>query len=120
MTLDNKIDTALAGSDVRYLEQAFAPGLRYRVWGGNTLDKAATLKRFAAPGLFISRTVDAVEVEEHDGTAITTGHIHAKRQDGSEYTVFYVRVYGKNDGDWRLLSHRTVYEIEENYTHPVR
>jgi len=55
-----------------------------------------------------ARSVDQIEIETHGRVAITSGRIHAKSESNDprwhEYSIWYVRVYEKPDGQWRLLS----------------
>lgn len=70
----------------------------------------------AARGLFVSRQVNAQQVELHGSIAITTGRIDVKLKapflnaGKSEYSVWFVRVYRAKEGGWELVSHRTVAE----------
>ena len=60
------------------------------------------------------RSVDSIKVELHGDIAVTDGRIHIKTRSEDpkrkEFTVWYIRVYERRDGDWQLISHRSVDE----------
>ena len=63
---------------------------------------------------FTSRRVDQIEVELHDDVAVTQGRIHAISDSNDprwrEYSIWYIRVYAREEGRWQLLSHRSTRE----------
>ena len=60
---------------------------------GHIDDKASWLRDVQKNnGIFVSRTLDSVEVEIHKNIGITNGHLAVVRKESS-YTLKYVRVY---------------------------
>lgn len=60
------------------------------------------------------RSVDHVKVELHGNIAVTDGRIHIKTRSNDpgrrEFTVWYIRIFERRNGNWKLVSHRSIRE----------
>lgn len=123
MAFERDLEAATARGDLVFLEHGLADDLTFPhgdAWrtGGKSarVDTKKSLMDLAARGLFVSRQVNAQQVELHGSIAITTGRIDVKLKapflnaGKSEYSVWFVRVYRAKEGGWELVSHRTVAE----------
>ena len=87
------------------------------VRGGDryALDTKATWLEYVAkqPSPYIYRELDHVQVELHGDIALTIGRYlylprpNSPRPTTSHLYVWFERVYQKQDGEWKHLSHRT-------------
>jgi hypothetical protein len=82
--------------------------LRVTHGAGNSWDKKQFLTTPAPGAGFVERKVDSVEVERHGNVIETTGHIRITYVKDQEHHVYFVRVYAKSNGQWQLISHRTI------------
>jgi len=123
-SFEREIELAALRRDLKFLDAAADDSLRYThgddwTTGGSPLvvnDKSAWLGWLGNPKTrMLSREVSAQHVELHGDVALTTGKIDVKTDSSDpkqrEYTVWYLRVYRRQDGRWRFLSHHTVREI---------
>ena len=123
-SFERQIELAAAHRDLKFLEAAADDSLHYThgddwTMGGAPLavnDKAAWLGWLGNPKTrMLSREVSEQHVELHGDVALTTGKIDIRTDSSDskfgEYTIWYLRVYRRQDGRWRLLSHHTVREI---------
>jgi ketosteroid isomerase-like protein len=123
-SFERAIELAAAHGDLKILDAAADDSIRYThgddwTMGGSphaVNDKEAWLGWLGNPKTrMLSREVSEQHVELHGDVALTTGKIDT-RTDSSDpklrdYTIWYLRVYRRQDGRWRLLSHHTVREI---------
>ena len=60
---------------------------------------------------YLNRDLGPVAVELHGDIAITYGRykVHQKSSPAAETSVWFERVYAKQNGRWMYLSHRTVH-----------
>lgn len=91
--------TSILGDDFRFWNA------RQTAWG-----KTEILTLFAKAGNFVSRKLTSVDAEVHGTVALTTGRIEVTSTNPRSYTVCYVRLYERRDGQWTLISHRTFRE----------
>jgi hypothetical protein len=123
-SFERQIELAAAHRDLKFLEAAADDSLHYThgddwTMGGAPLavnDKAAWLGWLGnLKTRMLSREVSEQHVELHGDVALTTGKIDIRTDSSDpkfgEYTIWYLRVYRRQDGRWRLLSHHTVREI---------
>ena len=106
---------AVLSLNFEILENAYADDFVFTHSTGLAQTKEEWLTALRAVGRpSLSRTVDSIEVELHGDVAVTNGRIHSKTNSANprwrEYTVWYVRVYRRQDNRWQLLSHRTIRE----------
>jgi hypothetical protein len=124
MAFERDLEAAIARGDLVFLEHGLADDLKYTHGEGwitgskpalvDTKESFIDLER--ARARFISRQVNAQQVELHGSIAITTGRIdvtataQSLAAGKSDYSVWFVRVYRAKEGGWELVSHRTVAE----------
>lgn len=109
---DAQIEAAMLRKDVAFFQQVLSPDVRFSHGTGTVWNKQQWLD--ALPNAtYTARDLDSVEVEPHGDVVETTGHIHIKTSSAKnpEYNIWYVRVYARRDGRWRLLSNRTVRQV---------
>jgi hypothetical protein len=74
-------------------------------------NKESFLQRTTVKG-YLRRDLDSVKVEMHGNVAITYGRYFAMNRgaapDVAWFRVWYERVFEKQDGQWKFVSHRTV------------
>ena len=122
--LEQRIEDAVTRRDAAFLDSVYAPTFRFKHSTG-TMEtreqRMASLRRAMptdAPGRFIARVVDSLDVEVHGDVALTTGRIHVRRDGGDprwrDYTVRYARVYRRSGPHerWQLLTHHSTAETQ--------
>lgn len=112
--MDQRIEDAVVGADLKFLESAYASDFRFTHGTGNVQSKDEWLKSVAKRG-FLSRKISLVEVELHGDVAVTVGRLDVIKngEGGEKYSLKYVRIYGRRNGRWQLLMHRTVELIRQ-------
>lgn len=122
--LEQRIEDAVTRRDAAFLDEVYAPTFRFKHSTGSMETRAqrmASLRREVppdAPGRFIARVVDSLDVEVHGNVALTTGRIHVRRDGGEprwrDYTVRYARIYQRSGprGRWLLLTHHSTAETQ--------
>jgi hypothetical protein len=106
LALEKDIGDAVSRADFEVLEASCAEDLRFTHANGLTESKAEWLEAMrASPRRQYILT--SSEVEAHGDVAVSVGRLDAVFADGREIAVQYVRVYGRRDGRWQLLSHRS-------------
>ena len=119
IAFERDVEAAVLRADVDFLDRVCADDFTYTHgdgWtsGGAPLSvdsKAEWLE--SLPGRYTMRDVETEHVEIHGDVAITTGRVRARA--GSTiaarraFSFWYLRVYERRDGQWRFLSHRTVW-----------
>src|SRR5687768_7652151 len=100
--LEQRIEDAMVRRDAEFLESVYAPTFRFKHSTGSLETRAQRMTSVRrqlpsdAPGRFIARTVDSLDVEIHGDVALTTGRIHVRRDGGDprwrDYTVRYARI----------------------------
>jgi len=116
--LEQRIEDALVSRDAAFLDSVYAASFRFKHSTGTVETREQRLSNVRrpmpanAPGRFIARIVDSVEVEVHRDVALSTGRIHVRRDGGDprwqNYTIRYVRIYAKSPlGTWQLVTHHS-------------
>jgi len=114
LEFERRIDAAIVATDIPFLEKAYADDFHFKHGTGHLDDKASWLRDVQKnKGVFVSRTLDSVEVEIHKNVGITNGHLAVVKKESS-YNLNYVRVYVRNNGQWQMIMHRTV--GQENFS----
>jgi len=126
-SFERQIESAAVRHDLKFLDASADDSLLYThgddwTMGGSPQrvnDKSAWLNWLGKPNTkMLSREVDSQHVELHGDVALTTGKIDVRTDSSDpkrrEYTVWYLRVYRRQDSRWRLLSHHTVRENLQN------
>ena len=116
LNFEKNIEKAVVAADIPFLDKVYADDFRFKHGTGLVDSKSSWLRAVEqAKGKYISRVLDSVEVEIHDKIGITNGIITVTRKTDKadkKYMVKYVRVYVKNEQQWKMIMHRTVFEID--------
>ena len=116
LNFEKNIEKAVVATDIPFLDKVYADDFRFKHGTGLVDSKSSWLRAVEqAKGKYISRVLDSVEVEIHDKIGITNGIITVTRKTDKadkKYMVKYVRVYVKNEQQWKMIMHRTVFEID--------
>ena len=120
LTFEKATEAAVVRGDTAYLERALAPTFLF-THGDGWVDGGAPLKVDTKaswieyvkkqPAPYIYRELDHVQVELHGDVAITLGrYFYLPQGSGppNHSQVWFERVYAKRNGQWQMLSHRTV------------
>ena len=107
--LDPRMDTAMADQDRATLESLLAEDFIYTHSNGMSQDKGAFIDGIMAREGPPRRDLSEIEGELHGDVAVSRGNLDVVYADGRRLVFRYVRVYRQQDGDWRPISHRTVY-----------
>ena len=122
LAFEKQMEAAVVRGDVKFLDRALSPDFLFThgdgwVDGGAPLkvDTKATWLEYVArqPSPYIYRELDHVQVELHGDIALTIGRYlylprpNSPRPTTSHLYVWFERVYEKQNGEWKHLSHRT-------------
>ena len=122
LAFEKQMEAAVVRGDVKFLDRALSPDFLFThgdgwVDGGAPLkvDTKATWLDYVAkqPSPYIYRELDHVQVELHGDIALTIGrYLYLPRPNSPRPTtnhlyVWFERVYQKQNGEWKHLSHRT-------------
>jgi len=121
LAFEKQMEAAVVRGDVKFLDHALSPDFIFTHGDGWTsggaplkVDTKASWLAYVAkqPPPYFYRELDHVQVELHGNIAITIGrYLYLPQsnnpQPGHLY-VWFERVYQKQNGEWRHLSHRTV------------
>jgi hypothetical protein len=109
ISLDPRIDTAMAQQDRQILDDLLADDFVYTHSNGLSQNRAdfiaAILKRENPP----RRDLSEVQAEVHGDITVTRGNLDVVYDDGRRLVFRYVRVWRLLDRAWRAISHRTLY-----------
>jgi ketosteroid isomerase-like protein len=113
--LERELAAAVLALDFDRLDEIYAEDFLFTHSTGDVDTKATWIEALrSGRSSYTARSVDQITVENHGSVAITSGRIHAKSVSNDprwhEYSIWYVRVYELQDGQWRLLSHRSIRE----------
>lgn len=120
LAFERDMEAAVVRGDVAYVDRVSAPDLTFTHGDGWTTggqprsvdDKKSFLKRVENKQYDV-RDLDSVKVELHGDIAITYGRYVAKMRTGEPgqqwFSVWFERVYRKQNGQWLYVSHRTVH-----------
>jgi hypothetical protein len=117
LELDRQAETALNRADVDFLgKKAFADDLIFThgdAWTksntkGNTNTKEVWLNSIkTTAGMYTEKNANLQRIEMHGDIAIVEARSSGKNR-GKDYEIWYLRVYNKRNGEWKLISHKTV------------
>ena len=122
LAFEREMEAAVVRGDVKFLEKALSDDFLFThgdgwVEGGAPLkvDTKTTWLAYVArePRPYIYRELDHVQVELHGDIALTIGrYLYLPRPNSPQPTtshqyVWFERVYAKQNGQWKHLSHRT-------------
>jgi ketosteroid isomerase-like protein len=113
VAIEKAMATAVVEMDFESLDKVYADDFVFSHSTGvvETKDDWFTFLR-DNKNFYTFRSVDAVNVELHGNLAVTDGRIHIKTRSDDpkrkEFTVWYIRIFERRDGDWQLVSHRSI------------
>jgi hypothetical protein len=124
MVFEKDTEAAVLRGDTKFLEHALSDDFLFThgdAWttGGAPL-RLDTKQSWIAyvsqkPSPYVYRELDSVQVELHGDIAITCGRYRyqpspnvASGINSGRLYIWFERVYAKRNGQWQLLSHRTV------------
>ena len=128
LELERKIEDAVVRGDVAFVDNITTSDFIFHHgsgWargespGGTRDDEKAFLKRVQDKE-YLVHDLDRVKIEMHNDLAVTHGRYvslfmpKGRTTPGRLNTIWFVRVYAKRDGQWRFLSHRTVFGPNES------
>jgi hypothetical protein len=120
LQFERDMEAAVVRGDVAYFDRISAPDLSFTHGDGWTIgnqplsvdDKKSFMKRIENKQYNV-RDLDSVKVELHGDIAITYGRYVAQNRTGDQtrswFSVWFERVYRKQNGQWLYVSHRTVH-----------
>jgi uncharacterized protein DUF4440 len=116
---ERNMEAAVVRGDVKYLASIIPTDFRFTHGDGWTsggqpirVDTKETWLAAVAKQPYLNRDLGPVAVELHGDIATTYGRykMHQKSsRTGEETSVWFERVYAKQNGRWMYLSHRTVH-----------
>jgi ketosteroid isomerase-like protein len=106
--LDASIDDLASKGDFDALGPLLADDFRYNHSTGHGQNKAEWLEGLKPLVGRRQRVTSAIQVEVHGEVAVAMGDLDIVWTDGRHNYDRYVRVYRLTDGQWRLISQRTV------------
>jgi ketosteroid isomerase-like protein len=121
LAFERQMEAAVVRGDVKTLDRMLSPDFIFTHGDGWTsggaplkVDTKASWLAYVAkqPPPYLYRELDHVQVELHGDVAITVGRYlylpqSSSPQSGHLY-VWFERVYQKQNGEWKHLSHKTV------------
>jgi hypothetical protein len=120
IAFEKATEAAVVRGDTAFLGKALAPTFLF-THGDGWVDGGAPLKVDTKaswieyvkrqPSPYIYRELDHVQVELHGDIAITLGRYFYLPQSNGQANhmhVWFERLYAKRNGQWQMLSHRTV------------
>ena len=115
ISLDPKIDTAIAEGDEATLNKLLADDFIYTHSNGRHQPKGEFIDAIVQRENRPRRDLREVEAEVHDDVAVTRGNLDIVYYDERPGLFMrYVRVWRLRDGNWRAISHRTLYAKDRN------
>ena len=116
--LEQGVEAAIVSGDTTFLQTVFADDFRYTRTTGQIETKAQWLEDVAKRP-FVIRKIVNLDIEVHGDVAITDGQLDMTvRNEQGEHSnlVKYLRVYQRRNGQWQLLTHRS---LEETAAKPI-
>jgi ketosteroid isomerase-like protein len=106
--LDARIDDLASTGDFEALGALLAADFRYNHSTGHSQSKSEWLDGLKPLVGRRERVASAIEVEVHGDVGVAMGDLDILWTDGRHNYDRYVRVYRHTDGQWHLISQRTV------------
>jgi len=116
LELDRQAEQALNRMDVTFLGKVFADDMIFThgdAWTksntvGNTNTKEVWLNSIKnSNGQYSEKHANMQRIEMHGDIAVVQARSSGKNR-GKDYEIWYLRVYNKRNGEWKLVSHKTV------------
>jgi hypothetical protein len=121
LRLDRRWQQAVATGDTEFLEKRTADDFRFTHWGKTTADSKADWIQWAkqVPRHFLERKVSDQSLEIHGDIALVFGRLDVRtlgdRGSNLCYAISYAHLYGRRNGQWMFLSHRTTQSLEASH-----
>jgi Domain of unknown function (DUF4440) len=118
LAFERNMEVAVVKGDVKYLATIIPADFRFTHGDGWTnggepirVDTKESWLASLEKQPYLNRDLGPVAVELHGDIAITYGRykMHQKSSPAAETSVWFERVYAKQNGRWMYLSHRTVH-----------
>ena len=114
-SLDVAIDTAVSDRDAAALDSLLADDYIYTHSNGRSQSKREYIDGIAGRDNPPRRLLSDIQAEVHDDIAVTRGNLDIVYADERPNLYMrYVRVYRLTAGNWRPISHRTLYASDRN------
>jgi hypothetical protein len=113
---DERVEAASTRHDEDFFAAVLADDVRFTHGTGLVQSKQQWIDsvRKSADQTLV-RDLDSVEVEPHSDLVETIGHVHVQvRRENTvarEYHIWFVRLYSRRQDGWRLISNRTVRQV---------
>lgn len=115
VSLDRKWQEAVVKGDAEFIEKRTASSFKFTHGGETRSDTKADWLRITrqVPRQFLERKASNQSVEVHGDVALVFGRLDVQMAGGpasspSCYSLEYVHLYAREDGQWIFLSHRTI------------
>jgi ketosteroid isomerase-like protein len=113
---DERVEAASTRHDADFFTAVLADDVRFTHGTGLVQSKQQWIDSVRkSTSQTVVRDLDSVEVEPHGDLIETIGHVHVqvKRENtvAREYHIWFVRLYSRRQDGWRLISNRTVREV---------
>lgn len=114
---DDRVEAASTRHDVDFFTAVLADDVRFTHGTGLVQNKQQWIDSLRkSAGQTVVRDLDSVEVEPHGDLVETIGHVHVqvsaeKNATAREYHIWFVRLYSRRQDAWRLISNRTVRQV---------
>jgi ketosteroid isomerase-like protein len=116
--LEERVEEATVSGDTAFLEKVFGDDFTYARTTGEVENKAQWLQHVARKP-FLSRKIVAMDIEIHGDVAVVHGQLDMAVHDdhgGHGNLVKYLRVYQQRNGQWQILTHRSLEETAKPVT----
>jgi len=114
LAVNSRIDQAVVQKAMPTLDSLYADDFVFTHGTGYVEGKEGWLRSVKNPSQkFIQRQQDSTSVEIHIDIAIVRGKLEILRDDSGKrtaYGIWYQRVYGRRQQQWKLVSHYTTKE----------
>ena len=121
LAFEKDMEAAVVRGDVKFLDRICASDFSFTHGDGWTsggqplrVENRAQWLASVSKKPYLSRDLGQVQVELHGDIAITYGMYRARYSapadpTRADFTVWFVRVYARRNGQWQYVSHRTVH-----------
>jgi ketosteroid isomerase-like protein len=111
---DQLVDAASVRNDAAFVAAVLDDDVLFTHGTGKVWKKQDWVNATRTGNNSVSRTVDSLQVERHGDIVETLGHVAVRTTDPAhpERHIFFVRLYVRRAAGWKLLSNRTVREVD--------
>ena len=129
LELDKQAELAIPRMDVTFLDKIWDSTMKFThgdAWTnhnvlGNVNTKAQWLNSIKnSNGQYVWKQANSQRIEMHGDVAVLSGRSSGRQKQATkDYEIWYVRIYQKKGGEWKLLSHKTVRGPQDATDPPV-